>query len=481
MAKYPTLEELRRLIDEGKVTPTELVEESLKRIAESQGSVGAFAYVASREAREEARRQTAVLRGGKRPDGAVLFGIPVAVKDLENVRGMPTTYGAQLFKDNIAKEDDAGVARLRAAGAIFVGKTTTPIFGSKALAKNKPDGLTRNPWDLRRTAGGSSSGAGAAVALGAVPVATGSDAGGSIRIPASFCGCFGFKPTFGVIPQPPSSFGIQKFTNLTHLGPLSRGVMDAAIYLDVTAGYHPSDPASLPRPSYSYRDAVEGYTRGSKLRIGFTLDTGYMAGVVDPGVREVFLSAVSQLHNALGCPPPVHLSTLGLPDLGAEWPPFAASQNFIEMDSHPTIKGHEGGLEKTFVQNYRRAGAAFGVELMGTVARKKFEINRKLSELFKEFDLLLTPTMPHTAWAAQGPLPTKDLYSMHSVGYSYPFNFSGHPACTLRAGLHQDGLPVGIQIVGERHEDVTVLAAARAFESHTKCHDEWPRVPQAKL
>jgi Asp-tRNA(Asn)/Glu-tRNA(Gln) amidotransferase A subunit family amidase len=236
--------ELARLIHCGEISPIEVMEEALRRIDEINPLLNAYVSLRAEEAFDEAKAMTEDLVAGKDP--GKLAGIPIGVKDLEDVKGMVTSFGSVPFKDHRAVDDSIQVARLRRAGAIVVGKTNTPEFGYTGFTKNLLYGVTRNPWDLELTPGGSSGGSAAAVAACMVPAATGSDAGGSIRIPASYSGCFGLKPSFGRIPLGPVPF--LQMHNLLTLGPITRTVEDAALYMDCVAGYHPADPTSLPHP-----------------------------------------------------------------------------------------------------------------------------------------------------------------------------------------------------------------------------------------
>ncbi|RLB85531.1 MAG: amidase, partial [Deltaproteobacteria bacterium] len=251
LAYKPALE-LSRLIHKGDLSPVDLVHHCLERIEKLNPSINAFVSLRPQEALEEAKAIAESLARGKDP--GPLAGIPIGVKDLEDVEGLPTTYGSIPFRDNVAVRDSIQVARLKRSGAIVIGKTNTPEFGFTGFTKNRLFGVTRNPWNLERTPGGSSGGSAAAVAAGMVPLATGSDAGGSIRIPACYTGCFGIKPTFGRIPLGP--FHRLNTTGLWTLGPLCRTVADAALYLDTASGYHHADPASLPKPG-SYLQRIE--------------------------------------------------------------------------------------------------------------------------------------------------------------------------------------------------------------------------------
>jgi aspartyl-tRNA(Asn)/glutamyl-tRNA(Gln) amidotransferase subunit A len=361
------------------------------------------------------------------------------------------------------------VSRLRAAGAIVVGKTNTPEFGYTAFTHNRLFGTTRNPWNLERTPGGSSGGSAAAVAACMVPLATASDGGGSVRIPACYVGAFGMKPTFGRIPiGSEEALGMQRWVDTVHYGPITRSVADGALLIDVAAGYHPSDPSSLPRPDVVYREALER-PLGS-VRIAFCSDFGY--GRVQSDVADAVAGAVEEFRKVGHS---VEETRLELPDLGRAWAFMCGAENWAEIEA--LVRGRERELGRGFWGGLE-AAQRLTLHDHGDFQRQRAELNRVLAEFFTRFDLLLTPTLPTEAFAARGPLPDAvdgvALDSpMHSVAFVYPFNMSGHPAATLRAGLTRAGLPAGIQIIAERHRDELVLQAARTLE-RARPMNTWP-------
>src|SRR5438094_6295689 len=267
--------ELAALIRSKQISPVELTEAVLARIDALNPRLNAFCLVAHDLARRGAREAEIAVTKGE-PLGA-LHGVPLSIKDVLLTRGLTTTGGSRLFEDFVPEEDALSVGRLKAAGAVLFGKTNTSEFGHKALTENPLFGVTRNPWDPTLTPGGSSGGAAAAVASGVGPLALGTDAGGSVRIPAAFCGVFGFKPSFGRVPDR-APFG--GFERVGHVGPITRTVRDAAAMLDVVAGRDDRDPSSLPRESSSYLDACDAAVKG--LHVAWAPDLG--AAVVDPRV-----------------------------------------------------------------------------------------------------------------------------------------------------------------------------------------------------
>jgi Asp-tRNA(Asn)/Glu-tRNA(Gln) amidotransferase A subunit family amidase len=451
----------------GAVSAREVVQAALDRIAERDEACNAFVCVVAERALAEASALDARIGAGEDP--GVLAGVPFAVKDLEDVAGLVTTFGSAPFRDNVALSDSIQVARLRAAGAILIGKTNTPEFGSTAFTHNRLFGTTRNPWNLERTPGGSSGGSAAAIAARMVPLATASDGGGSIRIPASFVGAFGFKPTRGTVPVGEAeALGMQHWIDTVCYGPITRSVEDAALMLDVVAGYDPGDPDSLPRPATSYSDSLRDRIR--PLRINFSRDLGYAD--VQSDVLEVVESAVAELA-AMGHH--VEETELHLPDLGRAWAFLSGAENWAEIAE--LVAGREGELGRGFWSGLEAASKLAWPDV-ARFQRDRAELSRRLAALFSRHDLLVTPTMPTDPFAARGPMPSEVegrsfASPMHAVAFTYPFNLSGHPAATMRAGFSRAGLPVGMQLVGERHDDRLVLQVSHAFEQ-VRPMDTWP-------
>jgi len=459
--------DIARAVRARDVSPVEVIDAALARIDERNPTLNAFVLVCREQALAEARALAARIARGE--DVGPLAGVPFGVKDLEDVAGLPTTYGSQAFRDHVAPADSVQVARLRAAGAIVVGKTNTPEFGSTAFTHNRLFGTTRNPWNLERTPGGSSGGSAAAIAARMVPLATGSDGGGSVRIPAGYVGAFGMKPTFGRIPVgPEEALGMKRWVDTVHYGPITRTVEDGALLIDVAAGYHPLDANSLPRPSRPYRESLEAPL--PPLRIGYSRDIGYarvqrdVAAAVDDAVGE-FRRMGHVVDDA----------RLVLPDLGRAWGYMTGAEEWAEICD--LVKGRESEIGRGFWGGLE-AAKRLTLKEQGEFQRHRTELNLALMGFFSRYDLLLTPTLPTEAFPARGPMPNevdgvRFESPMHAVAFSYPFNLSGHPAATVRAGFTAARLPVGLQIVAERHRDELVLQAARAFE-RVRPMDDWP-------
>ena len=453
------------------VSAVEVINAILKRIDALNPRINALVLVTLEAALDAAKRIDAQIASGEDP--GPLAGVPFGVKDLEDVASVPTTFGSTAFRDHVADEDAPHVARLRAAGAIFVGKTNTPEFGSTWVTDNALFGATRNPWDLTKNAGGSSGGSAAVIASRMLPLATASDGGGSIRIPASAVGAFGIKPTFGTIPMSPSeAAGMQRWFDIAHFGPITRTVADAALYLDVCAGYHPHDPNSLPKPG-SFRDALE--VPLEPLRIGYSRDLGH-AWVQDDIIREVD-AAVDVLR------------TLGhqVEDLDFEINPrlrSAWSKNATyEMSAIVLPVLDEAAIEQLnpSLRAALESAARLGPADHALAHRLRAELNLSLANVFNQYDLIVTPTMqvdPVEATEPRRPLqlgPMQARSFVDALSFTMPFNLSGHPAATLRAGFSDAGLPCGLQLVAERHRDDLVLRVAHQFHQARPLED-WPQI-----
>lgn len=462
---YLPAHKLSQLIREGNLSPVDLVQSCLERIEKANPAINAFVALSAEQALAEAKAIAQDLAHGKDP--GPLAGIPIGVKDLEDVEGMPTTYGSVPLKDNIAKQDSIQVSRLRKAGAIVLGKTNTPEFGFTGFTKNRLFGTTRNPWNLERTPGGSSGGSAAAVASGMVPIATGSDAGGSIRIPACYTGCFGIKPTYGRIPLGPGPR--LNTTGLWTLGPLCRTVKDAALYLDIVSGYHHADPASLPKPN-SYTECLKKDL--PKLRICFTPDMGFA-----PVQRDVAQLAekAATVFEELGHS--VEFWRGAFPDVSEIWSDLVCKELYIQvkdiLDRHRNEIGRTIVASLDYVKSLDLDKWVKNVEVITA-------LNNILWETFEKYDLMLCPTLPTEAFGAAGPPPAEiegqPIPILWAVAFTYPFNISGHPAATVRSGLTASGLPAGLQIVAPHHREDLVLRAAYAYEKVCPWNDHWPRL-----
>jgi Asp-tRNA(Asn)/Glu-tRNA(Gln) amidotransferase A subunit family amidase len=463
---YKSAVELAELIRKKELSPRELMEETLRRIEAVNPILNAFVSLRADEALDEAIAMTKDMESGKKM--GPLAGIPIGVKDLEDVKGMVTSYGSVPFKDNVATTDSTQVARLKAAGAIVMGKTNTPEFGFTGFTKNLLFGVTRNPWNTERTPGGSSGGSAAAVAGGMVPLATGSDAGGSIRIPASYSGCFGLKTSFGRIPGGP--LPLLHIYPFWCMGPLARTVEDAAQYLDCVAGYHPSDPESLPLPETSFLGKLKHMPAG--LRIAFSPTLGYAR------VQKEVMALVEEAVNCFEVMGhTVEVWNGALPDVADTWSDLMNLDLYSRL--HTILDDSSAKMGKTLVKALDQV-KSFSVNDHINAQKARTELNRIMEQLFEQFDLLLTPTMPTEPFAAKGPPPGEidghPIPLLGAVAFTYPFNLSGHPAASVPAGLTMNGLPAGLQIIGPRHRDDLVLQVSYAYEQERPWDNRWPDI-----
>lgn len=438
----------------GRLRAADVVAHHLERIRRLDGPIGAFVFVDEAGALAAAEAVDARVRGGEDP--GPLAGVPFGVKELEDVEGWPHPRGSRVLADRVAATTSTQVTRLRRAGAVPVGLTASPEMGAASYTASLLHGVCRNPWNPVLTPGGSSGGSGAAVALGLVPFATGSDSGGSLRIPASYCGLVGFKGTYGRVPRGPLYVGLP---NVRNYGALTRTVRDTARYLDAVVGADERDPLSLPHPGWSF-EARLGDVPLAGLRIAWSEDLGF--GACDPAMARLVREAASELVRATGLretacavrleDPHEVWPILLAPDLHELYAPFfpeRADEMFPVLALMLQVTSSLG------VRDFARAGLVRDRLVQG------------LAEVFETVDLLLLPTTAVPAFAAEGPMPTeiagRALTPLGSVAQTYAFNLSGHPAVSVPAGM-LGGAPVGLQIVGRRHEDLTVLAVAAAFE-----------------
>jgi aspartyl-tRNA(Asn)/glutamyl-tRNA(Gln) amidotransferase subunit A len=403
---------------------------------------------AARELREETG-----LAGEFRPLRGALDGVPATVKDLMPMRGFPTRRGSRLFANAPPDGEDApAVARLREADAVILGKTTAPEFGWKGLGDSPLTGVTRNPWNRARTPGGSSAGAAAACAAGIAPLHLGSDGGGSIRIPAAFCGIFGLKGSFGRVPfYPPGPLA-----SLSSVGPMARDVRDAALLLNVMARPDARDPYALPPDDRDYRDGLDDGVAG--LRIACSRDLGYAR--VDPEIAAATKAAArqfaelgAQVEEVPGVFPSPRETLLTI------W--RAGMARLLSGFPRERLGECDPGL----VAVAREGEQVSGADVIGADIDRAV-LARHMSQFHQRFDLLLTPTMPVPALPVGQDLndPATETNWVDWSPFSYPFNLTRQPAASVPCGLTAAGLPIGLQIVGPLYGDRRVLCAARAFE-----------------
>ena len=454
-----TASEIAALVRDRQVSPVDVVAHFLDRIdGQDAEEINAFVTVAEGAAMTDAHRAEAVLLSGEALGS--LHGVPIAIKDLSATKGLTTTYGSQLQRDNVPDHDDIIVARLRSAGAIIIGKTTTPEYGWKATTESLLTGATHNPWDLNRTSGGSSGGSAAAVASRLVPIATGSDGGGSIRIPASFCGVYGIKPTFGRVPA--TYTGLGGWQSLAQSGPLTSNVRDAALILDVISGPDARDARCIADAPPPFARAIENPSV-ERMRIAWA---GSMDDrPVDPEVLAICTTAalsfesqgasVEEAMPAVETGPTMDsFSTIFLTDYAVSLGPLIAS-------------GHGGVLPEQFVE-WVSAAMKWPAGRFARALREREWHRRRFEELFDSFDLLLMPTMATPAFRIDGNPNVIDDKPVDPMSGFTPFcyhaNLAGLPAASVPCGFTKGGLPVGLQIIGAFGDEETVLRASAAFE-----------------
>ena len=444
--------ELLELYRSRAASPVEATQAVLDRIARLNPALRAFCWVDGEAALQAARASESRWQAGA-PCGP-LDGVPTSIKDLILTRGWPTLRGSCTVDPDQPWEVDApATARLREAGAVLLGKTATPEFGCKGETNSPLTGITRNPWDLSRTPGGSSGGTAAAVAAGMGPLSVGTDGAGSVRIPASFCGNFGLKPSFGRVPAYPLS----PFGSVAHLGPHTLSVTDSALMMNVLSQPDARDWTSLPPERCDYLQGLDDGVRG--LRIAYSPTLGY-ARNVNPEVAAAVQQAVRDLESLgavveqvdPGFDDPLEITT-GLWFLGAAtiWAGLTPAQRAL---CDPDFAA-EAAL-----------GAEFSALDIAQLNLRRGALGSQLRQFMQGHDLIATPTVAVTAFEARpaGHSPTHSAAMLGWTPFSYPFNLSQQPAATIPCGLSREGLPIGLQLVGPMFGDALVLRACRAYE-----------------
>lgn len=448
--------ELARMIHARELSPVEVIDAVLTRLDRVNPRINAYCTITAEQARAAAREAEAAVRGGS-PLGP-LHGVPYSLKDLTPTKGIRTTSGSKIFEHHVPTEDAIIVERMRAAGAILIGKTNTPEFGIKPFTDNRIFGATVNPWALDRTAGGSSGGAAAAVAAGLGPLAEGSDLAGSIRIPAAWCGVVGFKPSQGRVARYPTPAA---WNAMGANGPITRTVADAALMFSVITGPDPRDPLALPHTGEEWgRVTNAASVRG--LRAAWTPDLGG-AAAVEPAVAAVCERAARRFAD-LGCA----LETAS-PEIGNIVVPFRALNAAVRQATVGRYLDEWRDQMDPILVRRIEAGRALTGEDIGRAEVERSAYHQRLRRFFETHDLLLLPTTGVAATPLASPLPA--TVAGRPIGDhldllvpTLAFNFSGYPAISVPCGWTPDGLPVGLQIVAGWRQDALVLRAAAAFE-----------------
>ena len=453
---YMSAIELSAAIRNQEVSSLEATENFFERIGRLDPQLNSYLTLCQDQALADARAADEAVRRGDQL--GALHGIPISIKDLEATKGVRTTMGSAVFRDTVPDIDSIAVQRIKAAGAIILGKTNTPEFGQSGTTENKVSDPCRNPWNTERTPGGSSGGAAAALAAGLCTISSGSDGGGSIRIPASFSGVFGIKPSQGRVARY-GGLGRPAVNNFSQSGPITRTVADSALLLQVLAGPDSRDSNSIRQAPPDFSAGLDAGVRG--MRLAWSPDFGYAA--VDPEVVRVTETA-ARLFEELGAT--VETSNLALEDPFSDFWEVFATMAF-------TSYGHLLDQHRDDFSEFARRSIEHGAEVTGADLSRALlrveQLGRKLEDFFDDYDLLLSPTMAVPAFAV-GEWPSViagrqvDPYWGY-LPFTYPINMSGQTASSVPCGFSQDGMPIGLHIVGPRGSEAKVLQASAAFES----------------
>lgn len=457
-------------VKDGTFSAREVTETAIERMELTEPHIHAFCTPAPDLARRTADAIDAARSSGE--DLGPLAGVPVGIKDLVATKDLVTAMGSKIYENFTPDEDDIVVERLKAAGAVILGKTNAPEFGYSGVGHNPVFPTTRNPWNTDMTPGGSSAGSGASVAAGVTPFAIASDGGGSIRIPAAHCGLFGMKASMGRVPlypgcRDPRYPGISSWESLEHIGPVSRTVADSALMFSVISGPDMRDRHTIPQ-DFDWMETLTGDIAG--LRVAWSEDFGYMA--VDPEVRAIAAAAAKVFESSLGC---------SLTAANPGWDdPFESFWGLVAADSdlagmRAWLPEHEHEMSPHLAAFLK---TPFTAEDLTNANMVRKAVANKMSSFMQDYDLLLTPTLavPPFPVHMQGPEKTEGRMVPDTawLGFTYPMNMTGQPAATVPAGFTKSGLPVGLQIVGRHLDDPTVMRAAAAFEAAQPWADRHP-------
>jgi Asp-tRNA(Asn)/Glu-tRNA(Gln) amidotransferase A subunit family amidase len=455
------LAELARAVRARRVASRELVALALARIERLDGGLGSVVALRAEEALAEAAALDERVAAGEDP--GPLAGIPFLVKDVEDLSGMPTTWGSLLLEDAPpATRDGLVPRRLRSAGAIPIGKTNAPEFATEGFTSNLLFGTTRNPWAPEWSPGGSSGGSAAAVAAGLAPIGTATDGGGSIRIPSAFCGLVGIKPTNGVIPRDP----IPPWIDLSTDGPLATAVEDLRLLLEIEAGPEPGDPTAL----LSWGPGPGGMPSRVIAAPRFTA-----WGPLPEPVRELFERALEDVERELGLPvepiEPESIFRAGNPD--TDWFVLCPTEH-VALLGREIVERNLGRMHPT-TQSFMREGLRTTIEEYLAARRRRFDYVRELDELLGQDAVIATPTLASEGWLAEGRMPGADELGVPAEVYNTAVqNITGHPAISLPAGRSPNGVPFGLQVTAPRFRDDLLLDLAEAWERARP----WPRAAE---
>ena len=447
--------ELAEAIRNRQVSSVEVTRHLYERIERLDPRLNSYLALCQDQAMADARAaDDVVVRGWAT---GPLHGVPISIKDLEMTKGIPTTLGSAVYRDRVPDIDSIAVERVKAAGAVVLGKTNTPEFGQVGYTENKLGEPCRNPWNTERTPGGSSGGAAAALAAGLCTMAVGSDGGGSIRIPASFSGLFGIKPTQNRVPRF-GGYGRPASSQISQTGPLSRTVADAALLLQVMAGPDSRDASSIKEvpPDFS-----AGLGRGvGGMRIAWSPDFGYAA--VDPEVAEITARA-ARVFEELGAI--VEDAPLKLEDPGEAFYDLLSTGAYASYGH--LLEEHRAELDQPALEAIENGSKVDGARLSRAILRAD-QLGRQMEDFFDTYDLLLSPTLATPAFVTGEPPAVIDGREVSTLlgflPFTFPINMTGQTASSIPCGFSADGLPIGLQIIGPRRAEARVLQASAAFE-----------------
>jgi aspartyl-tRNA(Asn)/glutamyl-tRNA(Gln) amidotransferase subunit A len=469
-----TAVELAARVRKKEISPVEVADASIERMEKLDPVLHAYCTPTPDLMRKQAKAvEQKIIKGEKVGPTA---GVPVGIKDLVVMKDYPTVSGSMAYKDYISDDDDIVVERLKASDSLILGKTNVPEFGYSGVGHNPVFETTRNPWNTDLTPGGSSAGSVVSTITGMTPYAIASDGGGSIRIPSSLTGTYGLKASMGRVPLWPGTKdetcpGVSSWEDVEHIGPVSRTVEDAALMMSIIgSGPDPRDRRTVPGPEFDWLECIKGDIKGSK--IAFSPDWGYAA--VDPQVRDVVAAAVKVFESDLGCT--VEVAHPGWENPGAAfWPVVMAGSDLTGLRKMVEQRGHEMTTHLVDLIMHPWTAEDFTDAQM----TRKLVCN-KMWRFMENYDFLLTPTLAVSAFPVhmQGPekIDNKIGGLFDWLAFTFPLNFTGQPAASIPAGFTEDGLPVGLQIIGKHLDDPMVLRASAAFEAAKPWQDAKPPI-----
>jgi len=459
---------MAELIQNQERTSLEITQAIIERIKKINPIINAYCIPTFDSALEKAKQIDTAIRNNQKV--GKLAGVPISIKDEMRIKGVRTTYGSKIYENNIAEEDEITVKRLKREDVVILGKTNMPEFGHHGYTRNLVFGETVNPWNTDKATGGSSGGAAAAVSSGLGPLALGADGGGSIRAPCSFCGLFGIKATQGRVPVHPENTTLAD-TLLDQYGPLARNVKDAALMLDILKGPYDFDKFSLPAQDISYFDKVDEIPRN--LKIGYSLDLGFVKAI-DPEVEKNLLNSVHKFEEL-----DYNVDKL---KIRLRKPEFAFNiiyTTYFAYEFTSFLKEWKDKMTPSLVRMIEAGSSFNAIDYMKALDIRS-NMYERVAEHFKEYDILVTPTTAIPAFNKGEEPPMvingKSVPPTTFTAFTFPFNLTGHPAASIPCGWSSKNTPIGMQIVGNRFEDLKVLQAAKAFEEIAPWQDKTPNL-----